>query len=148
MVLIRLAAVERGSFHRDDATVETSEDDASRRMCGIEDVVRQRRHGVLGARGPVHERYGPESGLTHEGARGRDVAPSTERNAPGCGELHEEIVRVLVVGDLKSLVCLAYLEDLGESEAGRSQRLGGEHAGGAKRSGSEPATCGGHEPVL
>ncbi len=148
VVLIRFPAVEHGSLQREDAVVDTTEDDVRRHVRGIEDVMCERGHRIFRARRPVHEGHGAKSRLADQGARNGHAAARTERNAERRRELHEEIVWVLVIGDLETLVGLTNLKDLGEPEAGCCQRFRRDHAGEAKQSRPQPSTRSSHEPVL
>ena len=73
--------------------------------------MRERSERILRARRAMHERDRSERRLTDGRASECDAAASPERHTPRRGELHEEIVRVLVIGDLQALVGFADLKD-------------------------------------
>jgi hypothetical protein len=62
--------------------------------------------------------------------------------------LHEEIMRVLVIGDLQSFVRFAHLEDLRVALSGRGQRLGRDHRGGAEQPWPKLMAARSHQPIL
>jgi len=111
VVFIRFATVKDRSLHRYDAEIETAKDYAVCNVRGIEDVMRERSERILRARRAMHERDGSERRLTDRRASEREAAARPERHTPRRGELHEEIVWVLVVGDLEALVGFADLKD-------------------------------------
>ena len=111
MVLVGFAAMEDRSLHRHNADVEAAQDYAVCDVRGIEDVMRERSERILRARRAMHERDGSERRLTDRRASEREAAARPERHTPRRGELHEEIVWVLVVGDLEALVGFADLKD-------------------------------------
>ena len=96
----------------------------------------------------MHERHRAERRLTHWSARKGEACSVPKWKAPRCRKLHEQVVRMLMVGDLQTLVCLAHLEDLRVSLAEGSGRFGRDHSSGAERSGSQLMTGGRHQPVL
>ena len=132
MVLVGFATMEDRSLYRHDAEIEAAKDHAVGDVRGIEDVMRERSERILRARRAMHERDRSERRFTHGGAGEREAAARSERHTPRCRELHEEIVRVLVIGDLQTLVGFADLKDLRVTAPGSCQWLHGYHAREAK----------------
>src|SRR5207244_7040048 len=64
---------------------------------GIKDMVRQRRERILGRGGAMHKGDGTERGFACGAARNREPGAARDRDPPARGELHEEVVRMLVV---------------------------------------------------
>ena len=147
-MLVGFAAVEDRAFHGDDADIGTAKDDAARDVRRIEDVMRDRRERILGARRTVHERDWPKRRLADWSADERETASTPERHAPRRRQLHEEIVRVLVIGDLQALIGFADLKDLRVATTGGRQRLERDHPVEPEGSRSKRAGCVRHQPVL
>ena len=110
-MLVGFAAMEYGSFEGQRPAIDAGEHHAARQVCRVEYMVRQRRRRILRARRPVHERRRTECGVAHRRGGKRRVHAPAERHAPRRRQLHEEIVRMLMIRDLKSAVRLALLED-------------------------------------
>ncbi len=147
-VLVGLATMERRALERQWAPIDPDEQHAARHVCGVEDVVRQRRRRILCARWPMHERWWAECRFAHRRCAECHMRPAAERHAPGGRELHEEVVRVLVIRDLKAAVRFALLKDRGVARLSHRQWLSTEHSRERENTAPE-ATCSHcHQPVL
>jgi hypothetical protein len=140
--------MEYGTLDGHNTAIDPTQDHTAGDMGRVEDVMGQRCRRILGARRAVHEGNRAECGLADWSACDNQPRTSAERDAPRCRELHEEIVRVLVIGDLQALVRFANLEDLRVTLSVSRERLDGEHRSRAERARSKLMTTARHQPVL
>ena len=110
--------------------------------------MRQWRRRVVGARRPVHERHGAERRLADQRACHGHVRSGRRRDAPARRELHRQVVRMLMVGDLEPFVGFAALKDLRVASTRGRERLDAQHPDRAERSATQRPGGVGHHPVL
>ena len=140
--------MEHGPLERQWTPIDPDEQHAARHVCGVEYVVRQRRCRILYARWPMHERRWAECRFANRRSGECHIQPAAERHAPRGGELHEEVVRMLVIRDLKSTVRFALLKDRGVARLAHRERFSTEHARERKGTAPEAMRAHGHQPIL
>ena len=147
-ILVRLAASKPGALERQRPSIDADHQHAGRDVRRVEDVMRERSGRIFRARRPMHERDGTERGLASRSAGEREARPVAQRYAPRGRQLHEQVVRVLVIGNLKTPVGLPLLEDLRVPRIARRHRFGRQHAGQGQRAAADAPGGHAHHPVL
>ena len=102
--------------------------------------------GLASADGAMHERRRTERRSADDRRRAAESHPARQTVVPRA-ELHEQVVRMLVVDERRALERLAGLEDLRRSDVVQRERLERDHRGDLERAGAEETTAGSHQPV-
>jgi hypothetical protein len=121
-MFVRLAAVEGRGLQRDAALPPSRRDHVARDVRGVEPVMPERRGRILARGRAVHERDRPQGRLSHR----RELQPDRARAdgmAVGRGQVHEKVVRMLVIHQRLAVERLPRLEQLGRAPLGKRRRL-------------------------
>jgi hypothetical protein len=97
--VVWFAAVEDRSFDDQGAAIDGDGDHAERDVARVEQVMGQRRRGVVRGRRAVHEGDRAQCWFTHWTSSNREPGRRADRDSPDRAKLHEQIVRVLPVDE-------------------------------------------------
>jgi hypothetical protein len=147
-ILVGLAASEDRTFDRNPFVIDAAEDHAVGDMRRIEDVMRQRRRRILDRGCAVHERDGTERRFADGAGDDRERGLVGERNAPRGSQLHQQIVRMLMVRDLPAPIGFPLLQNFRVAGEADRERLGCRHSRQRERAGSKRTARHAHQPVL
>ena len=96
----------------------------------------------------MYERDRPERRLANR-ASGQCVTHLfSDRHTPRASQLHDEIVRMLTIGDLQVVKSLTHLKNLGVARFADGERFSREAGGERQRTARQPPHSHRHEPVL
>ena len=98
-ILVRLASMEAGTFHPDHAIRQPERDDIVRDVRGILLMVPKRSHRIFKRGSAVRVSDGSDRGIAHRGKVERQERMLFQLEIIKRGHFHEEIMRVLAVGD-------------------------------------------------
>ena len=110
--------------------------------------MRERSRGIVGTRRAMDERDRTECRLANGAAGHRKAHLFPERHPPGGRQLHDQIVRMLTIGDLQLMIRLAHLKDLRVARSPDAERFRRHAAGQRKRTTREAPCSHRHQPVL
>ena len=126
-ILVRLASVEDRAFQCPWSVIDRCGDDAERDVRRIEGVVPERGHRVFHGRRAMHECDRTERGLCRRTSSQREARARANRDAPHRRELHEQIMRVLIIDKGLALERFADLEELAIAFLTDGQRIEAQH---------------------
>src|SRR5438309_1382371 len=86
--------------------------DPERNVRRIERVMAEWSGRIVGGRGAMHERYGPEGRFADRPTGQRESRRVVDGDPPHRRELHEQVMRMLAIDERPSVQRLASLKDL------------------------------------
>ena len=96
----------------------------------------------------MYERDWTECRLANRAASERETGLVSERHPPGGRQLHDQIVRMLPIGDLQTMIRLAHLEDLRVARCPHGERFSRHARRQRERTAWEAPRAHCHQPVL
>jgi hypothetical protein len=111
-VVVWLGRLEYRRFEDPRAAIDANGDDAHRNVRRVERVMAERRDRIFRGRRPMHEGDRAERGLADRCARERNSCFVGEWNPPCNRRLHQQVVRMLAIGERDEMVRLSHLKQL------------------------------------